>query len=171
MNALTRLICSAAGALAALAIVSIVAVVLTQVACRLLGVITQGLDEVVGWLTAVACVAGFGYAFVEGAHVRVAVLIENLPSKASFTCNVAALLAALGIATFASYASVRMVVVSYRFNELGQGVLAVPLWIPQLAIALGTSTLALAILDALVGELSGRGSSVTRPHTDVAVEI
>jgi TRAP-type C4-dicarboxylate transport system permease small subunit len=50
---------------------------------------------------------------------------------------------------FALYA-IKAVRVSYRLNDISQGQDATPLWIPQLAMAAGTTLLAIALLDRLL---------------------
>ncbi len=63
----------------------------------------------------------------------------------------AALLALL----FAWY-SMRLAWQSYDYHDISTGNDATPLWLPQLAMALGTVVFALAMLDELVLEWRGR---------------
>jgi hypothetical protein len=42
---------------------------------------------------------------------------------------------------------------SWQFNEMGQGVVAIPLWIPQLWMALGVLALWVSLVDSLVCHL------------------
>jgi TRAP-type C4-dicarboxylate transport system permease small subunit len=67
---------------------------------------------------------------------------------------------ALGVATifvryFAWYA-VAMTWDSYRFNDMAQGVLAIPLWIPQIGYSGGLVILAIALVDEMIHV--GRGN-------------
>ena len=164
MNRVCALACRVGGAVSALAIIAIVLVVLAQVTCRLLGIVTRGLDEVVAWLTAAACVSGFGYAFMHGAHVRVELLAERLHGAWGRVCHLASLLAGLAIASYAAYACTLMTWESYTLGDVGQGLIALPLWIPQAAVALGTVTLALALLSAVVEALRhGRVPAAAAP--------
>ena len=66
-------------------------------------------------------------------------------------CVAAALLALL----FAGY-SCKLAWQSYAFHDISTGNDATPLWLPQLAMALGTVVLAIAFIDELVLELRGR---------------
>jgi TRAP-type C4-dicarboxylate transport system permease small subunit len=45
---------------------------------------------------------------------------------------------------------VNFVLDSWRFDEVAQGMLAVPLWIPQLSMAIGMALFALMMLDRLL---------------------
>jgi TRAP-type C4-dicarboxylate transport system permease small subunit len=51
---------------------------------------------------------------------------------------------------------VRLVWQSYAFNDVSQGNDATPLWIPQIAMALGAIVLAIAMVDDLVLHIRGR---------------
>ena len=58
-------------------------------------------------------------------------------------------------AGFAGY-SVRLSWQSYTFHDVSTSNDATPLWIPQLAMALGAAVMAVAFIDEAVLELSGR---------------
>ncbi len=49
--------------------------------------------------------------------------------------------------------AINLVADSYRFEEVAQGLLRVPLWIPQIALLLGSLLLFLALLDSFLGAL------------------
>ena len=48
---------------------------------------------------------------------------------------------------------------SWRFNDMAQGVVAVPLWIPQLGYSGGLVILPIALIDEMVNVLSGNRPS------------
>ena len=54
-----------------------------------------------------------------------------------------------------SWAIVRFVYESWKFNEVAQGLIKIPIWIPQSAVALGIVILLIAVLDELVTVLRG----------------
>jgi ABC-type spermidine/putrescine transport system permease subunit II len=55
---------------------------------------------------------------------------------------------------------------AYRFGERSQGILSVPLWIPQAVMALGTVVLFVAFVDDLIVVLRGGRASYERAATD-----
>ena len=48
------------------------------------------------------------------------------------------------------YAVTRFVYESWKFNEVAQGMIKVPIWIPQLGFVVGVAIFFVAILDELV---------------------
>jgi TRAP-type C4-dicarboxylate transport system permease small subunit len=63
-------------------------------------------------------------------------------------------LAALGVTTaFVGYmlwAVSRFVYESWKFNEVAQGLIKVPIWIPQLTFLIGVAIFFVAVLDELI---------------------
>ncbi len=72
-----------------------------------------------------------------------------------------ALFAATLLAALAAYYSARLVWQSRQFNDISTSNDATPLWIPQLAMALGNLILLIAFVDELVLELRGRRVQLT----------
>jgi len=52
-----------------------------------------------------------------------------------------------------TWAAVAFVYDSWKFNEVAQGLIKIPIWIPQLSFALGIMILFIAVLDELVAVL------------------
>jgi TRAP-type C4-dicarboxylate transport system permease small subunit len=137
------------GGLAALFLIILLLVIVAQMAARWTGQQFPGSTDYAGYCMAAASFLALAHAFNRGAHIRVALLLGRLGRwrrLGELWC--------FGIATalscyFAFYA-IKAVRVSYRLNDISQGQDATPLWIPQLAMALGTTLLAVALLDRLV---------------------
>lgn len=162
---------TATAVLAALATVLIALVVLVQVGGRLLGFGIRGADDLVAWLTACASLAGAGYAFSQGSHVKVDLLTERLTGKVKAGVGIAATAVALAISSCAAYACVLMVVESFRMGDLSQGEIPVRLWIPQAGVAIGAFALAVAVADELVRRLGGRPAAGPAPRDAALREI
>ena len=62
--------------------------------------------------------------------------------------------------------AVQMTYDSYRFNDMAQGVLAVPLWIPQLGFTGGLVILAIALIDEMINVLRGNRPSYEQGSPD-----
>lgn len=145
------------GYLAALFIVLIGGLVLVNILSRLAGVFVPGMTEGAGYCMAGAGALGLAYTFGEHGHIRVSMLIENLRGKARFGLELWTLLAATGLACYLAFYLVRMVHVSYLFEDRSDGSDALLIWIPQVPIAFGFAVFALSLLHAVIVAIaSGR---------------
>jgi TRAP-type C4-dicarboxylate transport system permease small subunit len=91
----------------------------------------------------------------KGEHIRVELVLQKAGPRLRralqlWSYGLATLLAAL----FAFY-SVRLAWQSHAFNDISTANDATPLWLPQLAMALGTVVLFIAFVDELVLEWRG----------------
>jgi len=140
---------AASGALAALCVFLICALMLAQAFARGLGGQIRGTDDIVSWLCAAAAFFALGHTFRHGELVRVGLAIDRLAPGARRIAE----LAALGItAAFASYmlwSVTRFVYESWKFNEVAQGLIKVPIWIPQTTFVIGVVIFLVAVLDEL----------------------
>ncbi len=155
----------AAGVLAALAVLAIFVVMIGAAAMRQLGMRTGGSDDIVAWLTAAAAFLAMAHTFRHGDFVRVMLGIERLSPRARRVFEIAALAVAAGFAAFLAVAAARFVYESYAFNDYANGMIAIPLWIPQLSFAVGAALLLVAIVDELLRVAAG-----ARPTYTTAIE-
>jgi TRAP-type C4-dicarboxylate transport system permease small subunit len=116
----------------------------------------QGLDAYAGYSIAAALFLALPSTLQHGDHIRVSLLLLRAPAHARLALEYWALFAGLGIAAFMTWYSVRLVGVSYVTHDVSPAADSTPLWIPQLAMALGCAGFALAFLDALVSRIRGQ---------------
>lgn len=154
-----------AARIAALCVLLIAVLMVGQSILRELGVRTGATNDVVAWLCAAAAFLAMAHAFKHGDFVRVTLLLEKMPAglrqKVEATCLA---IATVAIAYLAWWAT-RFTWESYEFNDMANGLLALPLWIPQTTFVAGAWLFLLAVADELVIVLRGR-----RPTYVVAVE-
>jgi hypothetical protein len=55
---------------------------------------------------------------------------------------------------------------SWRFHDVAQGVVALPLWIPQLGFAGGLAILSIALIDEMVNVIAGNRPSYEKGSPD-----
>jgi TRAP-type C4-dicarboxylate transport system permease small subunit len=65
------------------------------------------------------------------------------------------LAASFAMVAFFAYAAFDTMTDSYEFEEVSQGMLKIPIWLPQVTLPLGAGLFALALLDDLVVVLAG----------------
>jgi TRAP-type C4-dicarboxylate transport system permease small subunit len=145
----------AAGAAAALCLASIAAVMLAQAAMREFGYLFRGADDIVGWLCAASAFLALGHTFRRGELVRVGIVIDQLPPRVRRPVGIGALFIALAFVAYMAYAVLRFVYESWAFKEVAQGLIQIPIWIPQMSFVLGVLVLLVAVLDEFVVMVGG----------------
>jgi len=138
---------AASGALAAVCLASICVLMLAQAAGREIGLLIRGADDMVGWLCAASAFFALGYTFRHGELVRVGLLLERLSDRARRPAEMLALGTALLFSSYLLWAVTRFVFESWKFDEVAQGLVRVPIWIPQMSVVLGAAILLVAVAD------------------------
>src|ERR1044072_9225878 len=144
------LLYSASGALAALSLAGIFLVMLAQAIGREAGVLVRGADDLSAWLTAAAAFFALGHTFRHGELVRMGLAIEALPPQARWWSELAALTVTALFTAWMAWAGVSFVYDSWKFHEVAQGLIRIPVWIPQLTFVAGILIFLVAVLDDLV---------------------
>lgn len=144
---------AASAVAAAVCLASIAAVMLLQALMRELGFLLRGADDIVAWLCAASAFLALGYTFRQGELVRVSLVLAQLPPRARRHAETACLLGALAVVGYATWAVSKFAYESWRFSELAQGLLQIPIWIPQLSLVAGCAVLLVAVVDELVAHL------------------
>ncbi len=135
---------------------------LAQAAMRELGMLFRGADDIVAWLCAASAFLALAYTFRHGEHVRVTLLLIGLPPRARRHAETACLAGAALVAGYAAWAISTFVYESWAFKELAQGLIQIPIWIPQLSLVIGSVVLLVAVLDELVVHLRGGKTAYQR---------
>lgn len=141
--------------LAALAMIGVLLMVLTSILGRLLDFHLPGTDAYAGYSMAAAGFLALAHTLRKNEHIRVTLLIGRLTGGARRGLELWALTAAVLLAGLFAWFSLRLVWQSHQFNDMSTGNDATPLWIPQIAIAVGTVLLFVAFVDEWVQELRG----------------
>jgi TRAP-type C4-dicarboxylate transport system permease small subunit len=155
----------ASGALAAVCLASIAAVMLAQAAMRELGYLFRGADDIVAWLCAATAFLALGHTFRRGELVRVGLVIDALPPRVRRPVGIGALGIAVAFVAYMAYAVVRFVYESWVFEEVAQGLIQIPIWIPQMSFVLGVLVFLVAVVDEFVVLVRGG-----KPAFEVAEE-
>ena len=154
-----------AGAFAACFLIAILVIICLQMAARWIGLQFPGSTDYAGYCMAAASFFALAHTFNNGAHIRVSLLLSKLGRwrrLGELWClGIAAVLACF----FAVYA-IKSVQVSIKLHDISQGQDAMPLWIPQLAMALGTVLFAICMVDRLIRVAFGGDWRLGDPSLD-----
>lgn len=156
MRRLLNLLYDGAAALAALFMVLLLGMVLLSIASRQFNFHVPGTDAYAGYLMAASGFLALAHTLKRGEHIRVTLLLGLLRGRWKKGFELWALALASMLAVLYAFYSCKLAWQSHSFNDISTGSDATPLWLPQLAMAIGTSVLALAFVDELVLEMLGR---------------
>lgn len=148
---------------AAVAMVAAFAAVALGVLARAAGWDIGGLDAYAGYAIAAALFLALPHTLRRQEHIRVSLLLDRLPARTRGALEWWALGAGFALALYLAVYAVRLVLTSREMHDVSQGLDATPLWIPQLAMALGSAGLALSLADALWARWRGRPYFLERP--------
>ena len=146
----------ASGAFAAACLAGICALMLAQSFGREIGLLIRGADDITAWLTAASAFFALGHTFRHGELVRVGLWIDMIRGGARRWAEVVALSVTGLFVGYMLWAVSRFVFDSWKFNEVAQGLIKIPIWIPQMSFLLGVLIFFVAVLDELVTVLRGQ---------------
>lgn len=145
--------------LAALAMVGVLAMVLLSIISRQVGFHVPGTDAYAGYAMASAGFLALAHTLKRNEHIRVTLLIGRLRGGARKGLEMWALSVAVLLGGLFAFYAVRLAWMSHKLNDISTSNDATPLWIPQIAMALGTVVLLVALVDEWVLELRGQRQS------------
>ena len=161
---LLRLI-DGAGHAAAFCVLAIFVLMILQSVGRQTDWPLGAITDIVSWLCAAAAFLAMAHAFKHGDFVRVTLGLEKAAPGPRRVLELFTLAVGSAAPAYLAWWANRFTYESWEFNDLAQGLLPLPLWIPQLSFALGSILLFIAVLDEFIIVLRGG-----RPTYVTAVE-
>lgn len=159
-----------AGVLSGIFLVGIAVTIIAQVGGRMIG-LTVDSTETAGFCLAASTFLGLAYTFRRGGHIRVTLAIRyagpGLRRAIEAWCIAAA---ALLVGYFAWWAF-DLVWFSWKFHEISPGLMAIPLWIPRLGMALGLTVFLIALLDELFTLLRHGGQPSYEENAETVLPV
>ncbi|MCO4093326.1 MAG: TRAP transporter small permease [Acidovorax sp.] len=159
MRRLLDFVYDSAAALAALFMVGLLGMVLLSIVSRQFHFHVPGTDAYAGYMMAAAGFLALAHTLKRGEHIRVTLLLSVLKGGARKAFELWSLAIATLLAVLFAFYSCKLAWQSHEFHDISTSSDATPLWIPQIAMALGTVILAIAFVDELVLELLNKRQS------------
>ena len=138
------------GVLAAVFLVGIGVLMLVQIIGREMGYQVRGADDLTAWFCAASAFLPLAHTFKRGELVRVGLLLEHLQPAARRYAELFSLGSAAVFVGYMAWSVTHFVYESWEINDVAQGMLPLPMWIPQSSFAVGVIILFVAIVDELV---------------------
>ena len=79
------------------------------------------------------------YTFVEGGHIRITLFLEKIAGSKKNFLEIWCLGIASIFSGYLAYYFLKMLIVSYKFQERSEGADEILIWIPQTSVALGST--------------------------------
>jgi TRAP-type C4-dicarboxylate transport system permease small subunit len=120
-----------------------------------IGLTIPSYADFTGFLLAGASFMALACSLRQGAHIRVSLVIGHLPKSWQRPAECWCLALGLCLSLYFTWYTAKLTYESYAYHDLSSGMIAVPIWIPQLAMLLGLLILSLALADEAVTVLRG----------------
>jgi TRAP-type C4-dicarboxylate transport system permease small subunit len=150
------------GYLGALFIMAICVAMIGQSILRELGVRTGAVNDVVSWFCAAAAFFSMAHAFKHGDFVRVTLVLDSVAPSFRKRLELVSLVIGSIATAYLAWSACLFTYESWEFQDVAQGMLAMPLWIPQLSFAFGAVLLWIAVVDELLLVLRGETPTFVR---------
>ena len=128
-------------------------------------------DDFASWCMAAMAFLGLAHTFKSGEMIRVGLLIDRFQGRSRWYFEMFSLVLGLGFIGFFAWHAVRLTIDSWRFNDMAQGVVPLPLWILQIGYAGGLVILFIAFLDEFVHVARGGEPRYEKPPPATAEEV
>lgn len=155
------------GGLAASFLAAIALVVLLQVGANVIdalsrrmtgvpiGLLVPSYADFAGYFLATSSFLALAHTLKEDAHIRVALVVQRLAPRWRRTAELWSSGFAAILTMYFSWYLIDLVRQSWQFADVSPGIVAVPLWIPQAAMAAGLVVLTIALVDRFVTIMIG----------------
>lgn len=143
-------------ALGATCLALIALLILANIATRLARAVVPGLDEFAMYVMAASFFLLLGPALRKGSHIRVTILLDRLGRGPRRAMELLCLGMATALSAYFAYWWVAMAWDSWDFGDVSQGVVPIPLWVPQATMGYGLVVLVIALTECLFDVIRGR---------------
>ena len=116
-----------------------------------------------GFMLAGATFLAMAHTLRAGGHIRVNLVVCRLPQTAQFIAEFFVLIAAVGLIGYATYFMGALVVESVHYGDVSNGIIPVPLWIPQSVAAFGIALLLVAVVHTFFELVAARAPVLSSP--------
>ena len=126
------------GYIAAVFLILIAVFILIGISSRIFGFYIRGLAEYSGYCMASASFFALAYTFVEGGHIRITLFLEKISGTKKKFLEIWCLLVTGFFSGYLAFYFIKMLIVSYKFQERSEGADEILIWIPQSCVAIGS---------------------------------
>lgn len=155
MTALRKYFYLTSAVLSGVCLIAMTALITAQIVARFMGEVIPSSEDFAGWLLSATIFSGLAYTFHEGNHIRVTMLLVRLGKSKRRFIEFFNLVIGIFISGYLAFYTAQTVYESYDFEDVTDTYLAVPLWMVQMPMAIGSLFLFIAMVDSLLVMIRG----------------
>jgi TRAP-type C4-dicarboxylate transport system permease small subunit len=107
-------------------------------------------DEFAGYCMAASAFLALAATFGRGEHIRVTLILQRFTGPTRRALELWCLGLAVLLSGYLAWFMVKNCIVSWRLGDMSTGLVATPLWIPQMGLAIGSVIFFIAIVEKMV---------------------
>ena len=138
------------GYVAAIFLILVAVFILIGVSSRIFGFYIRGLAEYSGYCMASASFFALAYTFIEGGHIRITLFLEKLSGNKKRIAEIWCLSIASLFSGYLAFYFIKMLIISYKFQERSEGADEILIWIPQTSVAIGSLIFFICVVHQLI---------------------
>ena len=146
------------GYIAAFFLILVAAFILIGISSRIFGFYIRGLAEYSGYCMAASSFFALAYTFVEGGHIRITLFLEKISGNKKKYLENWCLVIATFFSGYLAFYFIKMLIISYKFQERSEGADEILIWIPQTSVAIGSSIFFICILHKLIMTIENKSN-------------
>ena len=136
--------------IAAFFLILVAGFILIGIASRIFGFYIRGLAEYSGYCMAASSFFALAYTFVEGGHIRITLFLEKVEGNKKKYLETWCLMIASFFSGYLAFYFIKMLIISYKFQERSEGADEILVWIPQTSVALGSTVFFICVLHQFI---------------------
>ena len=138
------------GYIAATFLILVAVFIIIGISSRIFGFYIRGLAEYSGYCMASASFFALAYTFVEGGHIRITLFLEKLSGLKRRIVEVWCLSIGTFFSGYLAFYFVKMLIISYKFQERSEGADEILIWIPQTSVAVGSTIFFISVFHQFI---------------------
>jgi TRAP-type C4-dicarboxylate transport system permease small subunit len=138
------------GYIAAIFLIFVAVFILIGISSRIFGFYIRGLAEYSGYCMAAASFFALAYTFVEGGHIRITLFLEKLSGLKKKIIEIWCLSIGSFFSGYLAFYFIKMLIISYKFQERSEGADEILIWIPQTSVAIGSIIFSISVFHHLI---------------------
>ena len=150
INSYLKSIYNFSGFVAAFFLILVAVFILTGIASRIFGFYIRGLAEYSGYCMAASSFFALAYTFIDGGHIRITLFLEKISGLKKNFLEIWCLIITSFFSGYLAYYFIKMLIISYKFQERSEGADEILIWIPQTSVAIGSSNFFICVFHQFI---------------------